>query len=107
LFIIGCNNPENDSHLGYERKECFRFKMISLIQAPSDTALRIADITGGYGVRRRLFALGFHKSDIIELDSRSILHGPVLVKNLTSDTSVALGRGIAQKIFVEIIEERK
>ncbi len=81
--------------------------MISLIQAPSDTPLRIADISGGHGIRRRLLALGFHKSDIIELDSRGILRGPVLIKNLTSDTSVALGRGIAQKILVEVIDERK
>ncbi len=81
--------------------------MISLIQAPSDTPLRIAGVFGGHGVRRRLLALGFHKSDIIELDSRCILRGPVLIKNLTSDTSVALGRGIAQKILVELIDERK
>ena len=39
--------------------------MINLIQAPSDTPLRIADISGGHGVRRRLLALGFHKSDIL------------------------------------------
>jgi len=81
--------------------------MISLINAPLDSPLKIVDILGGHGVRRRLFALGFHKEDIIELDSRSILRGPVLIKNLTSDTSVALGRGIAQKIMVEIIDERK
>ncbi|GAH84521.1 unnamed protein product [marine sediment metagenome] len=81
--------------------------MISLIQAPFDTPLRIAGIFGGHGVHRRLLALGFHKSDIIELDSRGILRGPVLIKNLTSDTSVALGRGIAQKILVELIDERK
>ena len=81
--------------------------MISLINAPPDTPMRIMGISGGHGVRRRLFALGFHKEDIIELDSRGILHGPVLIKNLTSDTSVALGRGIAQKIMVEIIDERK
>jgi Fe2+ transport system protein FeoA len=81
--------------------------MISLIQAPSDTPLRIADVVGGHGVRRKLLALGFHRSDIIELDSRSILRGPVLIKNLTSDTSIALGRGIARKILVEIIDERK
>jgi len=81
--------------------------MISLINAPSDTPLKIVDVLGGHGVRRRLLALGFHKNDIIELDSRSIFRGPVLVRDLTSDTSVALGRGIAQKIMVEIIDERK
>jgi len=62
---------------------------------------------GGHGVRRRLLALGFHKNDIIELDSKSILRGPVLVRDFTSDISVALGRGVAQKIMVEIIDERK
>jgi Fe2+ transport system protein FeoA len=51
-----------------------------------------------------LIVMGFHKNDTIELDSRAILRGPILVKNLTSDTSVALGRGVAQKIMVEIIE---
>ena len=81
--------------------------MVNLINAPEDTSLRIVDVLGGHGVRRRLFALGFHKNDIIELDSRSILRGPVLVRNLTIDTSVALGRGVARKIMVEVIGEKK
>ncbi|MDH4219394.1 MAG: FeoA domain-containing protein [Candidatus Aminicenantes bacterium] len=79
--------------------------MISLTQAPYNKQLRIVDIQGGHGVRRRLLSLGFHKNHIIELDSRSILRGPILVRDLTSDTSVALGRGIAQKILVEIVDE--
>jgi len=82
-------------------------KMISLTNAPQDTPLRLVAILGGEGVRRRLLALGFHKDDSIELDSQSILRGPVLVRNLTSDTTVALGRGIAQKILVEIIDEKE
>lgn len=81
--------------------------MISLIQAPSDTPLKIVEVLGGHRVRRKLLALGFHKNDIIELDSRSIFRGPVLIRDLTSDTSVALGRGIAQRIMVEIVDERK
>jgi Fe2+ transport system protein FeoA len=75
--------------------------MINLIEAPSGAQLRIKDIKGGHGVRRRLFALGFHKDDIVELDSRSIFHGPVLIRNISTDTSIAIGRGIAQKIMVE------
>ena len=81
--------------------------MISLIQAPHDTPLRIIDFKGGHGIRRRLLALGLHRNHIIELDSRSIFRGPVLIKDVTSDTSIALGRGIAQKIMVEIVGERK
>jgi Fe2+ transport system protein FeoA len=78
---------------------------ITLAEAPRDKPLRIVEFSGGHGVRRRLMALGFHKQDIIELDSRSIFGGPLLVKDLTSETSVALGRGIAQKILVEIVDE--
>lgn len=57
-------------------------------------------------MRRRLLSLGLHKNDIIELDSRGILGGPVLIKDKTSDTSVAVGRGIAKKILVEVFGEK-
>jgi Fe2+ transport system protein FeoA len=79
--------------------------MISLVDAPRDKQLRIVEFQGGHGVRRRLIALGLQKNHIIELDSRSILRGPLLIRDITSETSVALGRGIAQKIMVEIIGE--
>jgi Fe2+ transport system protein FeoA len=79
--------------------------MVPLSEAPRGRPLRIIDIQGGEGVRRRLFALGFHKDDLIEVDSQGILRGPLLVKNLTADTSVALGRGIAQKILVHAIPD--
>ena len=79
--------------------------MISLTSAPRNKQLKIAEITGGYGVHRRLIALGLHKNDLIELDTHRIPGGPLLVRNLTSDISVALGRGVAQKIMVEIIDK--
>lgn len=81
--------------------------MLNLIDAPSDTPLRIIDIHGGHGVRRRFFALGFHKNDLIELESKSIMRGPVLVRNRSNGTSLAIGRGIAQKIWVEIVGQKK
>jgi len=102
FFIIEEHIFENHSHL--KEKDSRMSRIMSLVQAPSGTPLKIMNILGGHGVRRRLIALGFHKDDMIELDSRAILRGPILVKNLTADTSVALGRGVAQKIMVEIIE---
>ncbi len=81
--------------------------MISLAQAPRAKPLRVVAVLGGEGVRRRLFALGFHKDDLIEVNSQGILRGPILVKNLTSDTSVALGRGVAHKIMVDIVADEE
>ena len=75
------------------------------MKAPSNKLLKIIGFSGGHGLRRKLLSLGLHKNDIIELDSRGILRGPVLIRSISSDTSVALGRGIAQKIMVEIVEE--
>ncbi|MFC2165897.1 ferrous iron transport protein A [Acidobacteriota bacterium] len=81
--------------------------MISLTDAPAEKHLKIINIAGGYNIHRKLLSLGFHKNDIIELDSKSILKGPVLIKDVSSGTSVALGRGIAQKIMVEIIGDKE
>jgi len=78
---------------------------MNLLDAPHSTPLRIVDLAGGEGARRRLMALGFHKNDLVELDGRAILRGPLLVRNCTSDTTVALGRGVAQKVHVELVHE--
>jgi len=79
-------------------------KRMSLVEAPIDKPLRIVDIAGGESVRRRLLAIGFHKGDVVELDSAAILKGPVLVRSSASDMRIALGRGIARKIEVEVLD---
>ncbi len=79
---------------------------MNLVTAPHNTPLRIVDLSGGEGVRRRLMALGFHKGDIVELDGRAIFRGPLLVRGCRSDTTIALGRSVAQKVIVELVHER-
>lgn len=81
-------------------------KGISLIEAPINKLLRIVDIAGGESVRRRLLAIGFHKGDVVLLDSLAILKGPILVRSSLSDMRIALGRGIAGKITVEVLDGR-
>jgi Fe2+ transport system protein FeoA len=81
--------------------------MISLTDAPANKRLKIINISGGHGIHRKLLSLGFHKNDIIELNSKSILKGPILIKDVSSGMSVALGRGIAQKIMVEIVGDKE
>lgn len=83
-----------------------RTKGMSLVEAPIDKPLRIVDIASGESVRRRLLAIGFHIGDIVELDSAAILKGPILVRNSACGTRIALGRGIARKITVEVPDGR-
>jgi Fe2+ transport system protein FeoA len=68
--------------------------------------LRILGIAGGEVVRRRLLSMGFHPGDIVELDSAAILKGPMLVRNIASDSRIAIGRGIARKVRVEVADGR-
>lgn len=82
-------------------------RLIPLVSAPSERKLKIVEILGGHGLRKRLFDLGFHKGDEIVLDVRGVLQGPVLVRHISSDTSVAIGRGIAAKILVEIVSDEE
>ena len=81
-----------------------RKKRMSLVEAPIDKSLRIVDIAGGESVKRRLLAIGFHKGDLVVLDSLAILKGPILVRSSASGMRIALGRGIARKITVEILD---
>lgn len=79
--------------------------MLSLIEAPLDKPLRVVQFLGGHGVRRKLMSLGIHVGDIIEVDSRSLFGGPVLIRSLTNNITIAIGRGIARKILVTLINE--
>jgi Fe2+ transport system protein FeoA len=91
---MACKRSENESG------------PMNLSDAPMARPLRILRIAGGEVVRRRLLSMGFHPGDVVELDSMAILKGPILVRNTASDSRVALGRGIARKIEVEVLDGR-
>jgi len=64
--------------------------------------VRVIDIYGGWGTRQRLGCLGIHPGDIITVKKSAIMRGPILIS--IHGNQVALGRGIARKILVEVIE---
>jgi Fe2+ transport system protein FeoA len=74
---------------------------MNLLDAPANAPLRVVALLGGEGFCRRLLSLGFHRGDVVRLDSRAPFRGPLLVMNMTSGCQVALGRGVARKIIVE------
>ncbi|MCR4409822.1 MAG: FeoA family protein [Candidatus Saccharicenans sp.] len=82
-------------------------RVCSLLEIPQGHKFKIVEIKGGPGLHRRLLALGFHRGDLVTLNGEALLGGPVLVKNLNSDTRIALGRGIARKVLVEPADENE
>ncbi len=72
---------------------------MSLLELPIGSRARVVTIQGGMS-RRRIMALGLREGDEIELLYKGAFGGPILVKNLSNGSQIAVGRGMAAKILV-------
>ncbi|MGB9700055.1 MAG: FeoA family protein [Thermodesulfobacteriota bacterium] len=75
---------------------------IYLDQVDENKKVRIIDVQGGWGVRRRLSQMGIHPGDIVTLLKYGAFAGPVLIE--VHGFQVALGRNIASRIIVEEVK---
>lgn len=74
--------------------------MKTLLQISPGVTARVIDFDGGVNLRSKLTQYGIYPGDYLRLLRRAPLGGPLLVE--CNDREIALGRGIADKIFVEI-----
>ncbi len=75
-------------------------RIIPLTLLPDGGKGIVRKITGGFGVRRRLYELGFTEGTEVYV-LKSAGPGPVLL--LVRGSRLALGRGVAMKILVEVV----
>ena len=78
-------------------------KQIPLTQLRRGQRGRVIQIMGGYGMTRRLAALGLRPGQKITKVSDMFLRGPVTVR--VGGTEIALGFGMASRIILEIGEK--
>ena len=78
---------------------------VSLAQMRAGQTGRIVEINGGYGLARKLDALGIRVGKEITKISEQWMRGPVLLRQ--DNTQLALGFGMASKVLVEINEDEK
>jgi len=62
----------------------------------------VIEIKGGRSIRQRLAELGLHPGDTVGMVRCAVFHGPLLID--IRGNEVAIGRGVAQKIQVEVVE---
>ena len=73
---------------------------LSLAQMQAGQRGKIVEINGGYGLTRKLDALGIRAGRKITKISAQWMRGPVLVRQ--GNTQAALGFAMASKIVVEL-----
>ena len=75
--------------------------MINLVQLLQGQSAKVVSIEGGRGLRQRLQNLGIRERAVIKKEKGVFIYGPIIVKS--GSTQIALGRGMASKVIVELI----
>jgi ferrous iron transport protein A len=78
---------------------------VSLIQTldnlrPGQKA-KVVEVHGGWGLRQKLCELGILPGQVVTMSNSSLWRGPVMVH--VDSNEVALGRGVAAKVMVEVV----
>jgi len=76
---------------------------MTLAQAGEGQVVLVKRLDGGFGFRRRLMGLGIYPDQKLMILKSGILGGPILVK--VGESGVAIGRGMANKIEVEMVKD--
>jgi len=76
--------------------------LIPLSKLNSNTQGRIVNISGGHMFQQRLRSMGIRNGNIIKVKTRQPFRGPVTIE--VCGTQMTIGRGMAHKIQVELIE---
>lgn len=76
--------------------------MILLTELKTGKKAVIKEIRGGFGFKKRLESLNIRVGKTVKKISSAPFHGPVVLE--VERCKIAIGRGMANKVFVEIIE---
>lgn len=74
--------------------------MNRLLQVSPGTTVRVIDFDGGVNLRSKLTQYGIYPGDHLRLMRKAPFGGPLLVE--CNGREIALGRGVADKILVEL-----
>jgi len=75
--------------------------MSSLAQLSPGQSAKVISIEGGRGLRQKLQNLGIREGSVVKKERGAFAFGPIIVK--AGSTQIALGRGMASKVIVEIL----
>ena len=75
--------------------------MVSVAELAKGQVAKVITIGGGHGTKRKLENLGIREGMKIHKIRGLFRHGPIIVR--AGHTQIALGKGMASKILVELL----
>jgi len=78
----------------------YQNKQVTLAEMKAGQTGVVIEVLGGYGLIRRLDALGIRLGKKVTKLSSTLFRGPAILK--VNNTQVAVGFGMAKKIIVEL-----
>jgi len=76
---------------------------MSLCDANSGNQVLIKKLSGGKGFVEKLNSMGIYEGMKVRIIRHAPFKGPILIEGIESPIKVMIGRGMAQKIEVELI----
>lgn len=90
----------DETHLATPDNWDINTLMKTLLQISPGVTARVIDFDGGINLRSKLTQYGIYPGDRLRLLRRAPMGGPLLIE--CNEREIALGRGVADKIIVEI-----
>jgi ferrous iron transport protein A len=72
---------------------------MSIVDLKKGESALVLGMHGGWGMRRRLEAMGLYPGVMLKKISDQIFGGPIIIK--VGNTEFAIGRNMARRIFVQ------
>lgn len=92
LIVSGC------SSFGLKIFKGYNHEVISLLEVPVGGKARLAKVDSRLGSKLRQY--GLHMGDCVRVLRLAPIGGPVLIE--INDREIALGRAVAERIWVEV-----
>jgi len=74
--------------------------IINLSELSNGKKAKIVGLNGGHGLRRKLRTIGIREGKLVKIVTTQPIGGPIVID--IEGEQVAIGRGMARKIMIEI-----
>jgi ferrous iron transport protein A len=98
MMLTRVRNKGNDAFASGSRREKLT---TTLDKVRPNQSVKVIHIEGGIKIRQRLHQLGIYIGDVLRVKRSFTLGGPILIATLNAD--IAIGRGMAKKITIDIL----